>query len=866
MSYLFPAVCGTMSTPGRIQGSERVPATIFDRVLFWMDSELSENGTVGIFKNMTDVYDIYQSVVGIACRLQPRSSEVQTCMAYRTFKDAVISSGRFSVVTETVMPDGRRGACVCSHRTLRHTLAAGLKHQRHDVEQSLSPFELYSDLRVLVTRYTDLGLTKNSTDRPVFDLVEEFRSIPSRLWAFWFGFLSPRRLRNARKKLLQQHDGDISRLPFPHNNSDLNNNMLNALSQHDYRRAIRVLVVIQMATFTLDAKAVGPVLWSFSCTLALKGGDKVMKLCNAAGFSIHPNTFRRLKESVLAHRRSLPLSKLTESGLISAFAFDNIDAELAVNAIADGSRPKQFHGTALISEQAPRLPPMTSRQRYTPLPQSISHPAELLKLSGFEENVWCDAKAFLLGIVACFGEQLLTLKDDQAVTIGFLARHFLQGYSRRDSAVIENLCFLNAPSNNSATVRAVLGFIKEAACLNRLPDGVSAQLPYVTATADEPLYEIMFQIIYGGCPPGSRNIDFENIIPLPGAFHFFDIGFCDIVKRLCFYAFMNGIVSLSGLSDGTAKLFSEKKDLKTTHRVFEQVAAATVRRIIDTLLESGHLSQHQLPDFQHGIGGRAYTDVLNVLMTSQQRRKDLAHLSLRMNSAFLGEEVVLVGHRILKAAEQRGREVGEHQLVHFAVDLVINMLLPCIMVRYLGRAGQSRQRHALVKSMGTSLFVSAKVKYHRVMMHYLCELERMPADLREALMSTEYSTMNLSGINAHCNQDLDEVMEETGIRRTKEAYVKTERALELSFHSTGFLDSGYQWLSQVLWRNKAFLHRRVSNFEKWLARGASEMYVHLCGGSGTLVWLGDEHRAKRTLKNVTVTRTSALRWDSRTNF
>ena len=58
-------------------------------------------------------------------------------------------------------------------------------------------------------------------------------------------------------------------------------------------------------------------------------------------------------------------------------------------------------------------------------------------------------------------------------------------------AVIENLCFLNDPSDSSATVRAVLDFIREPACLKRLSDGVSAQLPHVTATSDEPLSERM---------------------------------------------------------------------------------------------------------------------------------------------------------------------------------------------------------------------------------------------------------------------------------------------------------------------------------------------------------------------------------------
>ena len=147
-----------------------------------------------------------------------------------------------------------------------------------------------------------------------------------------------------------------------------------------------------------------------------------------------------------------------------------------------------------------------------------------------------------------------------------------------------------------------------------------------------------------------------------------------------------------------------------------------------------------------------------------------------------------------------------------------------------------------------------RVIYNWVMIGYLCEQEHMPECVREALMSTEYSTMSLSGINAHDNQDLDEVVMETGIRRKKEGpYVKTERALELSFHSIGLLDSGYQWSSQVLRGKKRFLQRGVSTFEKLLECGASEMYVHLCGGSGALVWFGDEHRAEIILTHVNIT-------------
>lgn len=201
------------------------------------------------------------------------------------------------------------------------------------------------------------------------------------------------------------------------------------------------------------------------------------------------------------------------------------------------------------------------------------------------------------------------------------------------------------------------------------------------------------------------------------------------MKRLCHHGFMDGLVPFSGLTQGAASRFLSQKDPKTNHRVFGQVACATIRRIIDCLLESGDLLLTCVPVYKSGIQPRKLEEVeaelinLNLTTSSGERVNDSASKSsLNLRDDYPGELLTELGKVVLEAVHQRASKHGQHQFRHFALDLVMNTLIPCIMCFHLSRAGQIESKTSLVKHLTPALFGTGKTIYHKGMLYSLREL------------------------------------------------------------------------------------------------------------------------------------------------
>lgn len=710
--------------------------------------------------------------------------------------------------------------------------------------------ETQADLRVLCKRYKDLQ-TQIQEEQCIH--IDEIKSVPLRLWSNRYATVESRRERIQRRIFLAESKGDLSRLPLPFGNQfEVTEESLLHLSRASFRKVMRVLSICQFEAFTLQPQYFGPVVWGLSAGVSAKGGDVLLKVCNEAGVTVHPNVLNKYKSTIMKKKLESKASDRLERSDFVAFAHDNIDADLSKTTVADGIRSKTFHGTISIAQVVPGLSSIKTQEKYKPLGTNIQKASDLLADdSGHVKS----AQALLIGIVASFGENLLAPDSQNATTIVYLVRRYLKGYCRGEPAKIEHLTFMNLPSGSTYTSRKVLDdYI--ATLLPRTDD----QSPdYILAAADLPLYLRLWDLICQNVAPGERSSEYNSIVPIPGGPHFLDMCLTDVVKRLCVHAFMDGIVPFSGLTEGAASRFLTLKDPKTNHRVFEQVESACLRRIIDALLETGDLAPDDIPNFNAGTTAKGMDEVDSQIQSrfaqefmgsGGREQAELSSLKLDENSP--GEAVTNIGMKILSAIEKRAGRHDQHIFKHFALDLVFKTLVPCVMCHYLSRAGQIGARTSLLKQLVPALFVTGKHKYHNVMLFCLRELECAPAEVKLALMSPAMATTNLLCINPFGNVEKDEALEETGVKSTKEnTSQRTEHYLRKSIYTAGDLRKAFYWVSNTLKHSSRRKNFIATNFEKRLSRGSYKMYQKLCGTDDRPPWVGLEHCSMETLSNIT---------------
>lgn len=230
-----------------------------------------------------------------------------------------------------------------------------------------------------------------------------------------------------------------------------------------------------------------------------------------------------------------------QEGIFTAFAYNNIDTDLHRTTLSHGERSQTFYETISIARQVQSIPPVQTNQTYSPTTNDILNASSL---AGANVSDVSSAKALLLGTVVAFSENLPTENEANATSSDHLLRQSLKEKCSGSSLWIEHLEFLELPSKSAATVRTVLDQYLQVATPR-----TGLQSPdYILAVFDMPLFLTEWEATYESVPAGERNCEPDAIVLVPGGMHFYNMCLTDVVKRLCYNAFMDGFVRLSGLN------------------------------------------------------------------------------------------------------------------------------------------------------------------------------------------------------------------------------------------------------------------------------------------------------------------------------
>ncbi|CAN8073004.1 unnamed protein product [Agarophyton chilense] len=223
---------------------------------------------------------------------------------------------------------------------------------------------------------------------------------------------------------------------------------------------------------------------------------------------------------------------------------------------------------------------------------------------------------------------------------------------------------------------------------------------------------------------------------------------------------------------------------------------------------------------------------------------------LFLSSAFEGKELLRTGHKILEALEKKAAPHGENNFRHFALDLYIGVLVPCLICRYLSRAGKVERRTAMVEELAPALFCPGKMNYYKVLLYYFRELECVPPPVREAMLQVDIATSNFSGMNSFGNIEQNEALEQVEVlSTTQNARCKSRESLKKSFYTWGKLGKAYNTLQSSVSTPKAEKEWLRSAYEKCLSKGAFKMFQFLCSSHDRTSWLRSEHCSLPVLTN-----------------
>lgn len=132
-----------------------------------------------------------------------------------------------------------------------------------------------------------------------FDIVDELKAIPVRLWCHSYAGVESHRERTRRRIFLKASEGDLTALPLPFGNQQLSSReQIHALGRSSFRKVLRVMSLIQFQCFTLNSESPGPLVWDLSTGVLSKGGDRLLRVCNEMGVAVHPNTLNDYKRKL----------------------------------------------------------------------------------------------------------------------------------------------------------------------------------------------------------------------------------------------------------------------------------------------------------------------------------------------------------------------------------------------------------------------------------------------------------------------------------------------------------------------------------------------------------------------------------------
>lgn len=116
---------------------------------------------------------------------------------------------------------------------------------------------------------------------------------------------------------------------------------------------------------------------------------------------------------------------------------------------------------------------------------------------------------------------------------------------------------------------------------------------------------------------------------------------------------------------------------------------------MDSLLESGDLSEDDIPYFNITTAARSVEDVIQDVSTMAVESNSLnLTSSALLTPNFPGDKLSVSGEKVLEAIEKRAQRHDQKQFKHFALDLTVTILIPRIVCHYYSRSGQIEQRTA----------------------------------------------------------------------------------------------------------------------------------------------------------------------------
>lgn len=270
---------------------------------------------------------------------------------------------------------------------------------------------------------------------------------------------------------------------------------------------------------------------------------------------------------------------------------------------------------------------------------------------------------------------------------------------------------------------------------------------------------------------------------------------------------MDGLLQDSGLLEGAAQRFLSNKDPRTNHRVFERIACTTIRRIIDTLLECGYLSHDIINPFSSG-------DKLDFIEEVIQKTKGAVLIDegpsiegqpILLNKDFPCDGVRRFGTEIDKAIEMRSKNLGRHKFKHFALDLIMKTLIPCIMLSPFVKSTSNYAKKRNVYAFGIRIFLYRQGQLSPSNAFYLLEFHCAPQAVRQALQNPEFCATKLSGRNQLGNVEKDAALEDTGVNTNlyfAKSYVSKKyiRSIRKSFYTSGSLSASLDGLREDIRR------------------------------------------------------------------
>lgn len=240
---------------------------------------------------------------------------------------------------------------------------------------------------------------------------------------------------------------------------------------------------------------------------------------------------------------------------MAKLVWDNIDAELTANHLRIVGKLVGIHGTIMQAQQGSDTAPVLSHRPFTEIDRDrYPHASDLLDHVLSEKNLRPvkDFNVMALSLVAVFGPNLMSKRKTQAVSLDFLLRLCIKGYSPESPAAITPIGLTTDPSNSEKTestlMHMALDIIRKHSGL--ADDDLAGLTRYIVMTCDNPLFLRSCQLQHA-TSDGSRSAVLDKILVRPGVMHQ-AMSSQEIAKFILTDGLLNAVLEKGRLTAGLA--------------------------------------------------------------------------------------------------------------------------------------------------------------------------------------------------------------------------------------------------------------------------------------------------------------------------